>query len=221
MAHPHQLHVRVIASDRDVRDGVKALRRKCALIRKIHDAAGDPPLRLRQPGFEGLARIVVSQQLSVASAAAIWTRFAACVLPLDAKSVLQMPDEALRTAGLSRAKIKALRAIATAVVHDGLMLDGFNSHSEEAVHESLTRVPGIGPWTADVFLMFCMGRADAFAAGDLALQEAVRIAFELEIRPTQVQLLEIAERWRPWRSVAARLLWAYYKTVKSREGVAE
>jgi DNA-3-methyladenine glycosylase II len=214
-----QSPARVINSDDDVRDGIKALRRKCGYIRRMHDVAGDPPLRRREPGFEGLARIVVSQQVSVASANAIWARFAAAVRPMEAGVLLTLSDEDLRNSGMSRPKIRTLRAISTAVAHEGLTLDRFDHLSEEAVHEALTRVSGIGPWTADIFLLSCMGRADAFAAGDLALQEAARIAFGLDARPNAAELVEIAERWRPWRAVAARLLWSYYKAVKDREGV--
>jgi DNA-3-methyladenine glycosylase II len=211
---------RLIANDDDVRDGIKALRRKCRFIRAMHDAAGDPPLRRREPGFEGLARIVVSQQLSVASAAAIWGRFAAAITPMTAAAVLASTDDELRGCGLSRPKVRTLRAISTAVVHEGLQFDGFDTVDEGAVHDALTRVSGIGPWTADIFLMACLGRADAFAAGDLALQEAARIVMDLDRRPTADELLELAEVWRPWRAVAARLLWSYYKVVKEREGVA-
>jgi len=216
---PRRQSTRLIVAESDIRDGIKALRRKCAYIRRMHDLAGDPPLRRREPGFEGLARIIVAQQLSVASANAIWNRFAAVVEPMQATIVLAKADDELRAAGLSRPKIRTLRAISTAVAHEGLRFDKFEKASEETVHEALTRVSGVGPWTADIFLMFCLGRSDAFAAGDLALQEAVRIAFELESRPNAAELLEIAERWRPWRGVAARLLWGYYKAVKQREGV--
>lgn len=210
---------RLIVTDDDVRDGIKALRRKCRFIRRMHDLAGDPPLRRREPGFEGLARIVVSQQVSVASANAIWSRFAALVDPMAAEVVLAKTDEELRAAGLSRPKVRTLRAVSTAVAQQGLRFDGFEQASEEAVHDALTGVTGIGPWTADIFLLFCLGRSDAFAAGDLALQEAARLALDLEQRPNAAELLAIAERWRPWRGVAARLLWGYYKVVKTREGV--
>jgi DNA-3-methyladenine glycosylase II len=211
--------VRLVVTEDDVRDGIKSLRRKCACIRAMHDLAGDPPLRRREPGFEGLARIIVSQQVSVASANAIWGRFALAVTPMEAAGVLAKTDDELRATGLSRPKVRTLRAISNAVIHQGLRFDRFDETTEDAVHEALTHVSGIGPWTADIFLLFCLGRADAFAAGDLALQEAARIAFELDSRPNATELLEIAERWRPWRGVAARLLWAYYKALKDREGI--
>ena len=211
---------RVINVDADVRDGLRTLRRNCVFIRQMHDIAGDPLLRRRDAGFEGLARIVISQQVSVASASAIWSRFAAVISPMDARTVLSTSDDELRSAGLSRPKIRTLRAISDAVEQKCLALDGFDLMTEDAVHDALTSISGIGPWTADIFLMFCLGRADSFAAGDLALQEAVRMAFNLKKRPNAQELLAIAERWRPWRAVAARLLWAYYKEAKQRDGIA-
>ncbi len=211
---------RVINVDSDVRDGLRALRRNCKFIRQMHDIAGDPPLRRREAGFEGLARIVISQQVSVASANAIWNRFAAVINPMDARTILASSDVELRAVGLSRPKIRTLRAISDAVMQQSLALDGFDLMTEEAVRDALTNISGIGPWTADIFLMFCLGRADSFAAGDLALQEAARMAFNLKTRPNAQELLEIAERWRPWRAVAARLLWAYYKEAKQRDGIA-
>ena len=201
---------RIIETDADLREGIRALRRKCPHLRRVHDRAGDPPLRRHPAGFEGLARIIVGQQLSIASAQAIWSRVQAAVRPMSAKAFLKLSDEELRRAGLSRGKVKTLRAMSEAI-EAGLDLDEFTAAPEEAVHETLTALPGIGPWSADIFLLFCLGRADAFAAGDLALQTAVARALELRERPSREELLEIAERWRPWRGVAAHMLWAYYK----------
>jgi DNA-3-methyladenine glycosylase II len=205
---------RLIETEADLQDGIRALRRKCAIARLMHDAAGVPPLRRRPAGLEGLARIVVGQQLSVASAGAIWARTAALVDPFEAPRLLSTPDEALRAAGLSAGKVRTLRAIADAI-EGGLDLEGMSHLPEEDVHAALTAVTGIGPWTADIFIMFCLGRADGFAAGDLALQVALQMAADLETRPTAKELALFAERWRPWRSVAAHLLWAYYKVRKS------
>lgn len=210
---------RVIGSDADVAEGVAALSARCPFARVMAATSGALPLRLREPGFEGLARIVVSQQVSVASAAAIWARVSGQFQPMQAATVLAASDDELRSAGLSRPKVKTLRAIATAVTHEGLVLDALDAVPNEQVHAALTRVSGIGPWTADIFLMFCLGRADGFPPGDLALQEAAKLVMQLDTRPTAPELLAIAERWRPWRSVAARLLWAYYKVVKERDGI--
>ena len=209
---------RLIESEVDIRDGVHALRRKCAIMRRVHDAAGHPPLRRRQAGFEGLARIIVGQQVSVASATAIWNRTAQIVQPFEPRILLALEDVQLAGAGLSRPKIRTLRAISQACT-GGLDLETLDGASDEAVHAALTEVVGIGPWTADIFLMFCLGRADAWAPGDLALQIAAQQAMGLEQKPDKDELLEIAERWRPWRGVAARLLWAYY-AVRKQQGSA-
>jgi len=185
-------------------------------MRLVHDIAGDPPVRRRPGGFEGLAHIVVCQQLSAASAAAIWKRCLGAIQPFAPAEILDAPDETLRGAGLSGPKIRTLRAIAHAVARDGLELDRLATRSEDDIHAALTSVSGIGPWTADIFIMFCLGRADAFAPGDLALQVAAQRAFGLEERPGALALAAIAERWRPWRGVAARLLWAYYAAGKAK-----
>ena len=206
---------RIIATDDDVREGVRALRRKCAIMRHVHDTAGHPPLRRRPAGFEGLARIIVGQQVSVASATAIWTRTAEVCRPFEPGVVLALTDPQLAAAGLSRPKIRTLRAIAEAC-SNGLDLTSLDSASEEQVHAALTEVVGIGPWTADVYIMFCLGRADGWAPGDLALQIAAQSAMGLDERPGADALKEIGERWRPWRGVAARLLWAYYAVLKQQ-----
>jgi DNA-3-methyladenine glycosylase II len=200
----------IILSDDEMRKGIRALRRKCPHMRLVHDHAGDPPLRQHTPGFEGLARIVVGQQLSLASAQAIWGRMLLAVQPMTPKAFLKLGDNQLRAIGLSTGKVKTLRAVSAAMV-GGLDLDKLALAHEMEVHEALTALPGIGPWSADIYLLFCLGRADAFAAGDLALQIAARAALGLEERPSSDELFDIAERWRPWRGVAAHLLWAYYK----------
>jgi DNA-3-methyladenine glycosylase II len=200
----------IILDADQMRAGVRALRRKCKHMRKVHDLAGDPALRRHRSGFEGLARIVVGQQLSLASADAIWKRLQQAVQPMTPQAFLALDDDELRAAGLSRGKVKTLRGISEAVV-GGLDLKKLSKASTDEVHAALTALPGIGPWSADIYLLFCLGRADAFAAGDLALQITARAALGLENRPSSDELLAIAERWRPWRGVAAHLLWAYYK----------
>lgn len=206
--------MRCIRTEADLHYGIRALRRKCKVMRRVHDVVGMPPMRLRAPGFEGLARIIVGQQVSVASANAIWSRFEATVQPMSVEQLRRMSDEALQGAGLSRPKIRTLRAIADAAAGE-LDFARFADAPDDAVHEVLTSISGIGPWTADVYLLFCLGRADAFAAGDLALQVAAQHAFRLDQRPAAIELTQMAENWRPWRGVAARLLWTYYRTVKA------
>jgi DNA-3-methyladenine glycosylase II len=199
----------VIETVDDVARGMKALRRACPVMRRIHDVAGDPPLRRRDGGLAGLARIVVGQQVSVASAEAIWGRFETVFTPLSAARLTAAGDADFRAAGLSAPKIRTLRAIAAAM-DAGLDLDALSTIEEAEARARLTAVSGIGPWTADIYLMFCVGRADVFAPGDLALQVAWQWAAGLDERPDAKAMAEIAERWRPWRGVAARMLWAFY-----------
>jgi len=208
-------------------DGEEALAEAAAGLRALDSdlvsmlvaTGGPPPLRLREPGFAGLAAIIVSQQVSVASASAIFARLSARLAPLDAHGVMAADDEALRACGLSGPKIRALRSVARAVA-EGLDLGALGALDAAEAHRALVAVSGIGPWTADIFLLFCLGHPDAFPAGDLALQEAARLALGLETRPDARRLEAIAERWRPWRGVAARMLWAYYRQAKQRSGMA-
>jgi DNA-3-methyladenine glycosylase II len=194
----------------DIARGCRALRRCCGNMRMIHDTVGDPPLRRREAGFPGLARIVVGQQLSIASADAIWTRARSAIEPFEPEALLRCNDVELRTIGLSRPKIKTLRAIAAATLAGEICFETLSAVSEDELRQRLTAVPGVGPWSADIYLMFCRGARDAFAPSDLALQEAARLALSRNSRPHPNELLDIAERWRPWRGVAARLLWHYY-----------
>jgi len=183
--------------------------RLAALVAK----AGRPPLRRRPDGFAGLAAIVVAQQLSTASANAIWGRLAAAFDPLVPADILRARPARLARLGLSRPKIRALKKIARAVERGELTLAALGEVAAEEAHAALTAVHGIGPWTADIYLLSCLGHADAWPAGDLALQEAARIAFDLKTRPTAKELQAMAEPWRPWRAVAARILWSYYRGV--------
>jgi DNA-3-methyladenine glycosylase II len=189
------------------------------LVERLLSVGGPPPLRRREPGFAGLAAIIVSQQVSVASASAIFGRLETRLAPLEAVRVAGATEEELRGCGLSTPKIRALRALAGAIAGSGLDLAGLATLDAEEAHDKLVAVKGIGPWTADVFLLFCLGHPDAFPAGDLALQEAAKLALRLRARPDAVRLERIAERWRPWRGVAARMLWAYYRGVKKRSGI--
>ncbi len=202
--------------------GVTALLAQDAeTIKHMLDVGGPTPLRRREPGFEGLAAIIVSQQVSTASANAIFGRLRAAIAPLTAHNLRAASDDTLRAAGLSAPKIRTLRALAEAVATNALDIDALASMSAEEAHEKLVAVKGIGPWTADIFLLFCLGHPDAWPAGDLALQEAARLALNLRKRPDTARLEKIGERWRPWRGVAARMLWAYYRARKEgRSGMS-
>jgi len=180
--------------------------------------AGRPPLRRRADGFAGLAAIVVSQQLSVASARAIWGRLTTALDPLEPASFIRARTPKLARAGLSAPKIRALKAIAKAVHRGELDLTLLPDKPADEAHALLTTVHGIGPWTADIYLLFCLGHADTWPAGDLALQEAVKLLLGLKARPTTKEMGPLAESWRPWRGAAACMLWTYYRALKQRDG---
>ncbi len=181
---------------------------------RVVDQTGLPPLRRRNDGFDALLNAIVSQQLSVAAAGTIWERLQTARL-VEPATLLSAPDEKLRAAGLSRQKIRYARALAEAEI-DYPALRGL---PDEQVIERLVLVPGIGRWTAEIYCIFSLGRADAFAPGDLALQESARSLFDLPERPGEASLREMAKAWSPWRAVAARLLWAWYRVEKDREGI--
>jgi DNA-3-methyladenine glycosylase II len=209
-AESRESAIRRIRTKADLNEGVAALIGSCPHLARVHAIAGVPPLRRRPAGFKGLARVIVGQQLSVASAAAIWERLEARVRPFTAEVFLAVPNSDLRRAGLSRVKIATLRSVAQALDEGTVDLDALTHAPEEVIHAELTALKGIGPWTADIYILFCLARADAWSPGDLALQYAVRDAFALDARPSLNEMVEIAQAWRPWRGVAARMLWAYY-----------
>lgn len=207
-----------IRTEADLDLALAALGRADPRFLTLMASAGRPPLRRRPDGFAGLAATIVAQQLSTASAGAIWTRLAAAFDPLVPEAIVRARTDRLKRIGLSSPKIRALKAIARAILRNELALATLTSLPAEEAHAALTAIHGIGPWTADIYLLSCLGHVDAWPAGDLALQEAVRMAFELDARPTEKEMGPLAELWRPWRSVAARVLWTYYRSIKGREG---
>lgn len=176
--------------------------------------AGMPSLRRRQPGFPGLCAIICAQQLSTASASAIWGRLSAAFDPFDHASVRRAHPAKLAALGLSKPKIRTLKAIGAAIERGDIDFDALAKMDADAAHRALTALHGVGPWTADIYLLFCLGHADAWPAGDLALQEAARRAFGMRRRPDSKAMIALAERWRPWRGTVAHLLWAYYHVIK-------
>lgn len=186
------------------------LEEQCGVMSRILKRTGLPPPRDFPADFSGLAKIVVGQQLSAQSAAAIWTRIKEALIPFTPEMVQAAGDSELKSLGLSSGKIRTLRALSLAVLEDGLDFDDLNAAEDDVIIERLTAIHGIGPWTADIYLLFALARRDAFAPGDLALQLAVQHHFKLKVRPTRDEMEQIAERWRPARAVAARILWADY-----------
>ncbi len=205
---------RIIETDGCIAEGTAWLAAREPRFAAALARTGPLPLRRRPDGFAALFDAIVGQQVSVASAAAVWRRLEAAGLT-EAGAVAAADDEALRACGLSRQKIRYARALAGA----DLPYAALRALPEAEVVGALVALPGIGRWTAEIYAMVSLGRADAFAAGDLALQEAARMIFALPARPSEGDLRAMAAAWSPWRGVAARLMWSYYLVEKQREGI--
>lgn len=207
----------IIRSQADIDQGLAELLHIDPRLRPIAAEAGVLPLRLVEPGYAGLAHVIVSQSVSRASAEAIWARMLASGEALTAETYIAFHPEAWREFGLSRGKAETLTRVAEAVVGGALDLAGLGVLAPDAAMAHLTAIKGIGPWTAEVYLMFSAGHADVFPSGDVALQAAVADALGLEARPSAKALAAIAAGWAPWRAVAARLFWAFYAVRTRRE----
>ena len=202
-------------TDACVAEGVDWLCANDPAMARAYADTGVLPLRRRPDGFAQLLSAIVSQQVSVASARAIWGRLEAAGL-VTPQAVAALSLEELRGFGLSRQKAAYAHALAAAEIDYAALRD---APTDEVV-TTLVAVKGIGIWTAEIYAMFSLGRADVFAPGDLALQEGARLLYDLPDRPREAALRQMATRWQPWRSVAARMLWAYYHVQKQREGIA-
>lgn len=208
--------MREIRGPADLDEGAAHMMRICPVWARELPALLPLPLRRGPEGFAALRDAVLGQQISTAAASAIAARMAAAGL-VSETDIARADDAALRAAGLSRPKIRTLRGIATA----GVDWDALRDLADDAAIARLTALPGIGRWTAEIYLKFALGRPDVLAAGDLALAEAARQLYGLPARPGPAALAALAEPWRPWRAVAARALWAYYRVAKGREGVRQ
>ncbi|RCW78024.1 DNA-3-methyladenine glycosylase II [Paracoccus lutimaris] len=204
----------LIRDPADLEAGAAHLMQVCPVWARELPALMPLPLRRWDEGFVAIRDAVVAQQISTNAANAISGRMVAAGLA-DEAAIAAADEDALRAVGLSRPKIRYLRGISQA----GIDWPGLRDLPDDEVIARLTALPGIGRWTADIYLKFALGRADAFAAGDLALAEAARLLYDLPERPGPAALTRLAEPWRPWRSVAARALWAYYRVAKDREGI--
>lgn len=205
---------RIILGPDCLAEGAEWLSQRDPVMARLLANAGPLPLRLRPDGFGTLLDAILGQQVSTASARALWARMEAAGMT-EAATVAMASEEELRALGLSRQKARYALCLAKA----GIDYDALRAAPDAEVMATLTAIPGIGRWTAEVYTMFALGRADVFAPGDLALQEAARLAYGLEARPAAKALSALAESWSPWRAVAARALWAYYAQAKSREGI--
>lgn len=205
---------RIIETEADVVEGAAWLAAREPRFAALLAETGALPLRRRPDGFAALLDAILGQQVSTASAEAMRLKLDAAGL-LEAARVAGATEEELRACGLSRQKIRYAQGLARA----GLDFEGLRDAEDEAVIAALVALPGIGRWTAEVYALISLGRADVFAPGDLALQEAARMLFDLPERPSEAALRAMAEAWRPWRAVAARALWAYYRVRRKREGI--
>ena len=180
----------------------------------VLERAGEVPIRRLEPGFKGLFWLITGQQISTAAARAIFARSEAALGALTVEALAAVDDAVLKAAGQSMAKIRTLRAVSAAILAGEVVLDDLVRMEAEAAIAHLAMIKGIGRWTAEVYLLFALGHPDIFPAGDLALKEGARLAFALPERPMEKALVALAESWRPYRSAAARLLWAYYAAMK-------
>ncbi len=179
-------------------------------LAEIIQTYGYPPNWIREKGFIGLIRIILGQQVSVASANAIFKKLELLVNPFTPEHFITFDDLQLQSAGLSRQKIVYTRALAAAIASNSLDLDNLELGDEAILRAELTKIKGIGNWTVDIYLMMSLQRPDAFPASDLGVILAYQKLKDLPTRPTPQQLEVIAEKWRPWRAIATRILWHYY-----------
>ncbi|WP_305784095.1 DNA-3-methyladenine glycosylase family protein [Symbioplanes lichenis] len=197
-------------SEAVLRAGVAELTGREPLFARVVERHGFPLLWGREPGFGTLVHILLEQQVSLASARAAYERLQQLAGPVTAGSLLALSDEQLRAAGFSRQKARYARALATAVDDGDLVLEMLGELEDDDVDRALQRVPGIGPWTSSVYRLSALGRPDAWPVGDLAVAAGIAELWQLPRVPTAAEAQERAGAWRPWRAVAARLLWQHY-----------
>jgi len=204
----------VIETEDDIAQGAEFLVRREPRFARVIAAHGLPSARRVENNLQNLLKIVTEQLISLKAADAIWRRIGARIHPFEPKEILKLDQDDLRNLGLTRAKARSFRAIAEAIQSGVLDFESLHHLPDQDVLEKLVSLPGIGPWTADIYLLSALGRADACPAGDLALQVAAQDLFAMNDRPTSKAFLTKAENWKPWRSVAARLLWSHYRGLK-------
>lgn len=210
------MHDRAIETDQDIADGLRHLAQQCATMAEIIAGIPEVPLRRRPPNFASLASIIISQQVSKQSAEAIFGRMEKIIAPLTPENYLKSGEPAWIAIGLSRPKQRTFTALCSALVEKQFRLDTLAGLPAHEAIATMTSVKGIGPWTAEVYLLSAIGHPDIFPAGDLALQIAAADAYEIGAKMSERQLRILAESWAPWRGVAARVLWAHYAVKKDR-----
>ena len=191
-------------------EGVRVLCRTDPDLARIHAALGTPPLWAREPGFPTLVHIILEQQVSLASAAAAFAKLRAAIQIVTPEAFLTLDDDALKRIGFSRQKAGYARGLARSLLNQELDLAALDVVDDDAARAALIKLKGIGPWTADIYLLMAMLRPDTWPTGDLALAAALQKLKRLPARPAPTEMERIALAWKPWRAVAARLLWQYY-----------
>ena len=179
-------------------------------LAKVIVDLGNPPLWSRQPGFPTMIHIILEQQVSLASARAAFNKLHESVGEITPEHFLELTDVELKAIGFSRQKTGYCRELSNALLNGTLDLEGLNSLDDTSARNELMKIKGIGPWTADIYLLMALLRPDIWPSGDLALAKAVHKIKNLTSTPTQEKLIEIAAKWKPWRAVAARIVWHYY-----------
>ena len=195
----------------DLRHGIACLGALEKRFAAVHAEIGDPPLRREAGGFASLIRMIVYQHVSLTSAGATWARLEQRTGTVSPSSITALDEQALRDTGLTFAKARSCLAIAEQIVAGQFDLETLEAMEDGLARKALIALPGIGPWTAELYLLTCLGRPDAWPGGDVALRSAAQAVFALPQRPDAAAMEVLAEPWRPWRAVAARLLWSYYR----------
>lgn len=203
----------LILDDANLKKAMRHLAKVDPDFARVLKDVGHPVRREMPIGFGGLMRSIVGQQVSVHAARSIWLRLEASVQPMEPAVFLLQTDEQLRAVGLSGAKVKYGRSLATDIVEGRIDFDSLHTLDDAAAIKMLTQAKGIGPWTAEIYLMFAHGRPDIMPGLDLGLVVAAQHLKGLRTRPSPERLLKIAEQWRPWRSAAALLLWHYRRSM--------
>jgi DNA-3-methyladenine glycosylase II len=179
-------------------------------LARIYTKLGAPPLWAREPGFPTLVHIILEQQVSLASARAAFVKLQEASGAIAPESFLRFDDAELKRIGFSRQKAGSCRGLAQSILNGATDLGQISQLENESAFEALVNIKGVGPWTANIYLLMALLRPDIWPSGDLALEVAWQRLTKLENRPKKEQMAEIAAQWRPWRAVAARLLWHYY-----------
>jgi DNA-3-methyladenine glycosylase II len=207
-------------TEKDLATGLRFLTGRDRNLARILDDLGPPPMWAREPGFPTLLHVILEQQVSLASAKAAFDRLLAAASPLTPERFLELNDAQLWAIGFSRQKTAYGRCLSRAVLEDRIDLAAVGAMDDASARLELTQIKGIGPWTAEIYLLMALRRPDVWPSSDLALAVAVQKLMGLDARPTPEDLDTIAGKWRPWRAVAARLLWHYYLANRVRQKTA-